>query len=143
MSLEQKIEELTKAVEANTAAILTSLGKTTTTAPAPANNGDAEKPKGRPGRKPKEAPTAPATETRGDDPFADDSDPFADDEGAEAERTYTADEIKALIFKVRKEKGDKEALGIIEAQGVKTLGQIKEDQYPAVVAAAKKLGVTL
>ena len=139
MSLEQKIEELTKAVEANTAAILTSLGKTTTTAPAPANNGDAEKPKGRPGRKPKNEP-APATEET--DPFAGGDDPFADD-GAEEERTYTADEIKALIFKVRKEKGDKEALSIIEAQGVKTLGQIKEDQYPAVVAAAKKLGVTL
>jgi len=143
MSLEQKIEELTKAIEANTAAILASQGKTT--APA-ADKGEPAAPapaKGRPGRKPKEAPTAPATETRGDDPFADDSDPFADDEGAEAERTYTADEIKALIFKVRKEKGDKEALSIIEAQGVKTLGQIKEDQYPAVVAAAKKLGVTL
>lgn len=143
MSLEQKLEELTKAVEANTAAILASQGKTTAAAAAPAadNKGEPEKPKGKPGRKPKDAPAAPATD-ESDDPFADDSDPFADDSG-ETERTYTAEDIKALIFKVRKEKSDKDALAIIEAQGVKTLGQIKEDQYPAVVAAAKKLGVTL
>ena len=146
MSLEQKIEELTKAVNENTAA-LKALSTSGGQAAAPAAGGEPPAnpaAKGKAGRKGKteQTETAASAATTEADPFGEEAaDPFGEDGGAE--KVYTAEEIKALILKVRETKGADEALKIISARGVKTIGQIAEKDYPAVVADAKKLSMTL
>lgn len=68
----------------------------------------------------------------GEDPFADGGDdPFAD--GGEAEKNYTAAEVRELILKVRDKGGEKKnaagAMEILTKLGVKSMSEIKDADF--------------
>ena len=79
------------------------------------------------------AAAAAAEGGEGEDPFADGSDdPFADG-GDEAEKNYTAAEVRELILKVRDKGGEKKnaagAMEILTKLGVKSMSEIKDADF--------------
>jgi hypothetical protein len=166
MSLEDSMNNLAKAMdkyaEAITAALNTdpkkfvivnisqASGDAAGSAAAPAADA-APAGKGKGGRKPKETPAADAGAAAGEaDPFADgaaaadEADPFGDGAAAEPETPkLTADTIRALVLKVKTEKGAEIAKKLLTHVGVDTLAKIPEKDYQKVVDLAAKVGVTL
>lgn len=92
---------------------------------------------GKGGRKAKETPAA---STPAADPEPE-NDPFADDE-PEAAKELTADDIKALLLKVRDKGGEKKneaaARKIMEAVGAASIGKIAPKDYAKVAELAEK-----
>lgn len=90
---------------------------------------------GKPGRKPR---TTPAASTPEPEP---ENDPFADDE-PETAKELTADDIKALLLKVRDKGGEKKneaaARKIMEAVGAASIGKIAPKDYAKVAELAEK-----
>lgn len=93
------------------------------------------------GRKPAAAAAAdtapPAAAAAEADPFGDDGDAFG-----EEPKTYTAEDIRALVIKLKNQDKDA-ALAVLKAVGVSTLGQIGEKDYQKVVDLCAKKGVAL
>lgn len=155
MSLEQSMTTLAesnlKLAEAMNkyAAVMSSLaekgvtvltGEVTAAPAAAADAGETEgKKRGRPAKA--EKPTEPKAEK----PTEPESDPFADDDDGlgDETQTYTAEQIKNAIKAVKEKKGKDEALGILTAIGVATIGQITEAQYAKVADLCKKAGVSV
>ncbi len=114
----------------------------TPAAPQPAAAATADKPRrGRPpkAREEQQQVSAPAPQNEDVDLGGeeDDTDPFADDEApAQAEKKYTAAEIRDLILKVRDIGGEKanaaQAKEIIKKVGVTSVAEIKESDYAKV-----------
>lgn len=69
-------------------------------------------------------------------------DPFAEESEEMEETQLSADDIRALVLKVKAKSADL-ALGILKKIGVTTLAKIEEKDYPEVVRLAAKVGVEL
>lgn len=161
MSLEQKIEELTAAVDKLTAAFVKGAVVTDVASKAAADADDAEqetKPKRKRRTKAeieadkKAAKKATSKEAAkdeddlgDDDDLGDEADDFGDDDdlGDENEGAdeVTADSIRDLLMRVKDEKGADKARSILADVGVKTIAQIPEAKYAKVIQLAKKMGV--
>jgi len=114
------------------------------TATTKAETKPAEEKQGRGKGKAKEDPKPAAKEEKEEaDDFADDGDDFADDDDKGGEKALTADQIKDLLMKVKKEASTDAARGILAKLGVNTIAQIPADKYAEVVKLAKKEGVSL
>lgn len=80
------------------------------------------------------------------DPFAEggeEVDPFAEESETPAAPVLNAEAIRGLVLRVKTEKGDEAAKKVLAHVGVKTLGQIKEDDYQKVVDFCARGGIKL
>ncbi len=169
MSLEQKIEELTAAVDKLTAAFVKGGAVTDVAAKAAAEtDGEDAEQETKPKRKRRtkaeiEADKKAAKKTASkkaakddedddlgddlgdDDDLGDEADDFGDEpeDGDEDEGAdeVTADSIRDLLMRVKDEKGADKARSILADVGVKTIAQIPEAKYAKVIQLAKKMGV--
>lgn len=153
MSLEQKLEALTEAVEKLTAKIASATVNVTNNTTAATTADDNDKPEStraeKAAAKKAAAAATRAAKAKPKDEDDDDDDDFGDDDaGAEddddaGESAVTADQIRDLLMKVKEKKDAAAARAILSEVGVKTIAQIAEKQYPKVIALAKKVGVSL
>lgn len=104
-----------------------------------------EKPKRGPKPKAeKEEPKAKAKPEADEDDFEDETESADEDDfEEEAPSKLSADDIRALLMKVKDEKGADAARGILKELGVSAIAQIPEKDFDKTVKLAAKAGVKL
>lgn len=145
MSLEEKIEKLSSAVEALTvqiSALVNDANFGKIAAPSAGVNGSAgnvepeEKPAPKKSRsKPAETKPAPVVDPLEESP-ADDFDLGLDEEAAPAEEAVTLDQVKAKCSEIAKTKGRETILKLFKQFDAATFGDIKPEQYAKLYKAA-------
>lgn len=154
VSIENQIERLAVAIEAlnvNLSALVNdaNFGKLTSTTNAPSTAASTATVAGATEEKPKRTRTKAAetkpveTEVEGFDDVTETTTAAADDEfdlGIEEDApAVTNAELKTIVSEVSKKKGRETVLRLFKDFGVTAFGDVKEDQYGKMYAAAKEL----